>query len=128
VPAGASPPCAAPDVLHGGERAATATETGAAAARVSAAAAHGIQAARARVGEVPGWRRALNSPGGLLGVRATHGEACSRRTRAAARPRPNPGRARRGGRDDMRVPPVSGSGRRRGAGKRAGDRGPAELG
>jgi hypothetical protein len=34
----------------------------AAAARVSAAAAHGARAARARVGEVPGWRRALNSP------------------------------------------------------------------
>jgi hypothetical protein len=29
---------------------------------------------------------------------------------AAARPRPSLGRGRRGGRDDMRVPPVSGSG------------------
>jgi hypothetical protein len=41
-----------------------------------------------------GRRRLIKAWGG---VRATHGEACSRRTRAAAQPRPSPGRARRGG-------------------------------
>jgi hypothetical protein len=55
-------------------------------------------------------------------VRVTHGEACSRRTRAAAR---SPGGGRRGVGDDEWAPVVSGCGRRRGA---AGGHGPAELG
>jgi hypothetical protein len=38
----------------------------------------------ARVEEVLGWRPAINSPGRTLGVRATHGEACTGQTWAAA--------------------------------------------
>jgi hypothetical protein len=49
----------------------------------------------------------LNSPGGLLGMRATHGKACTARTwrrrRSLGRGRPELG-------DDTGVPPVSGTG------------------
>jgi hypothetical protein len=64
TPAGASPPCASPGgfTTARGRRRRRRRNLEAAAAKVSAVAAHGARAARARVGEVPGWRRALNSP------------------------------------------------------------------
>jgi hypothetical protein len=62
TPAGASPPCRSPGGFTTARGQRRRRNPEAAAARVSAAAAHGARAARARVGEVPGWRRALNSP------------------------------------------------------------------
>jgi hypothetical protein len=73
----------------------------------------------ARVEEVLGWRPTINSPGRTLGARATHGEACTGRTRAAAAE--SRGRLELG--DDKWVPRVTLSGQRRGAAVAAG--GPA---
>jgi hypothetical protein len=74
------------------------------------AAAHGARAARARVGEVPGWRRALNSPEkGPWRAGHVGREACSHRTRR----RRSPWRGRLGRGDDRWVPSVSLSGERR---------------
>jgi hypothetical protein len=58
-------------------------------------------------------------------MRATHGEARWRWTRAAAgRTRPSPARRRRGDGDDWRAPPVSSSG----AGERVMRAGGGDLG
>jgi hypothetical protein len=55
----------------------------------------------ARVGG-QGAAGSLNSPGMILGMRATYGKACSGRTRS--RRRRSPGRSRREEGDDRRVP------------------------
>jgi hypothetical protein len=74
-----------------------------------------------------GRRSAINSPGGRLGVRATHGDACAGRTRWRREARPSPARGPRAGGDDKGAPPVSGTGRgmrlRRGWAGGAGPRG-----
>jgi hypothetical protein len=62
TPVGALPPCTSPGGFTAARGRRRRRNLEAAAARVSAAVAHGARAARARVGEVPGWRRALNSP------------------------------------------------------------------
>jgi hypothetical protein len=70
------------------------------------------------VSGVPGCGEAYKGPSGLLGVWATHGKACTAWTRGGGGAALlSPGWRRRGGRDDMRAPPVSDSGRGR-AGRR----------
>jgi hypothetical protein len=111
TPAVASPPCASPGGFTAARGRRRRRNPKAVVARVSAAAAHGARAARARVGEVPGWRRALNSSEkGPWHAGHAGREACSCRTR---RRRRSPWRGRLGGGDDRWVPSVSLSGERR---------------
>jgi hypothetical protein len=67
-------------------------------------------AARARVGGSRGGGRLIRDWGGPLACAPRTGRRARVGLAAAAQPRPSPGRGRRGGRDDMRAPPVSGSG------------------
>jgi hypothetical protein len=80
-----SPPCITPGwLLVGGE---AAKVNGGGTTRVSVVAHRGLGAARARVRGPKGCGGSLNRPGGRLGVRATHGEACARPARARSRTR-----------------------------------------
>jgi hypothetical protein len=114
APAGGSPPCAAPDAVHGGERATTAAGTEAAALGFWVAAAHGLEQLGhgGSVWGSKGRRRAINSPGGSSPV------ACGPRGDAGARSDScsSPARRRPQVGDDRWSPPVgvSGSGREAG--------------